>query len=130
MSRTRAVKGKITEIVGGDLRYFSVADIIESAGEVYSEQSAEEILYGGNPETAPKIETERTKVKTIICIDELDDGSANDKSETITNKGVLYNKAYRFEVTEYTDDNPVKPESIRWAIKYTDPETGTQYDNI
>ena len=36
MSRTRIVKGKITEIIGGDLRYYSETDIVESAAEVYS----------------------------------------------------------------------------------------------
>ena len=34
MSRTRIVKGKITEIVGGDLTYFSESSISEYAADV------------------------------------------------------------------------------------------------
>lgn len=49
MSRLRIVKGKITEIVGGDLRYYSEADIVEAAGDTYSEKSAKNILHNGNP---------------------------------------------------------------------------------
>ncbi|SNV34879.1 Uncharacterised protein [Chryseobacterium taklimakanense] len=53
MSRTRIVKGKITEIIGGDLRYYSETDIVESAAEVYSEKSADKILHGDNPRKPP-----------------------------------------------------------------------------
>lgn len=56
MSRIRIVKGKITEIIGGDLRYFSEGDIVEIAAETYSEKSAGKILYGDNPEAAPVAE--------------------------------------------------------------------------
>lgn len=56
MSRIRIVKGKITEIIGGDLRYFSEGDIVEIAAETYSEKSAGKILYGDNPEDAPVAE--------------------------------------------------------------------------
>lgn len=50
MGRIRIVKGKITEIVGGDLRYYSEADIIESAANIYAEKSAQTISHNGNPE--------------------------------------------------------------------------------
>ena len=63
MSRTRIVKGKITEIVGGDLRYYSEADIMESASEVYSEKSAKKILHRDNPE---KPSPPSTKAKCLI----------------------------------------------------------------
>ena len=53
MSRLRIVKGKITEIVGGDLRYYSEADIVEAAGDTYSEKSAKNILHAGNPKKPP-----------------------------------------------------------------------------
>ena len=49
MSRIRIVKGKITEIIGGDLCYYSEGDIVEIAAETYSEKSAGKILYGDNP---------------------------------------------------------------------------------
>lgn len=53
MSRTRIVKGKITEIVGGDLQYYSEADITEYAADTYNEKSGTNILHAGNPEKAP-----------------------------------------------------------------------------
>lgn len=49
MSRTRIVKGQIYEKIGGDLRYYSEADITETASEIYAEQSAGEIKHRGNP---------------------------------------------------------------------------------
>lgn len=51
MSRIRIVKGKITEIVGGDLQYYSETDIVESAAETYSEKSAKTSLR--NPADFP-----------------------------------------------------------------------------
>lgn len=53
MSRTRIVKGKITKIVGEDLRYYSEADITESAADTYNEKSGKGILHAGNPAKAP-----------------------------------------------------------------------------
>ncbi|KQR94377.1 hypothetical protein ASG01_00365 [Chryseobacterium sp. Leaf180] len=49
MSRIRIVKGKIYEKVGGDLKYYSEADITEIASETYAEQSGKEISHTGNP---------------------------------------------------------------------------------
>lgn len=63
MSRIRIVKGKITEIIGGDLRYYSEGDIVEIAAETYSEKSAGKILYGDNPEKPPAGEV---KSKCIV----------------------------------------------------------------
>jgi len=75
---------------------------------------------------------EETRVKSIECLDELDDGSTNDGSASETNfkKGVLYNKSYRFRVKEYTNGNPKHPNNIRWALKYTNSETGQVEENI
>lgn len=53
MSRTRIVRGKITEIVGGDLTYFSESSISEYAAEVYSENSKTVIKHSDNPEKPP-----------------------------------------------------------------------------
>jgi hypothetical protein len=50
MSRIRIVKGKIYEKIGGDLKYYSEADITEIASETYAEQSAKEISHGADPE--------------------------------------------------------------------------------
>jgi hypothetical protein len=49
MSRTRIVKGKIYEKIGGDLKYYSEADITEIASETYAEQSTKGISHVGNP---------------------------------------------------------------------------------
>ncbi|WP_312079024.1 hypothetical protein [Chryseobacterium sp.] len=73
---------------------------------------------------------EDTRVITIECLDELDDGSANDGSKTNTKKGVLFNKAYRFKAKEFTNGEPKNPNNIRWTLKYTDPETGRVDENI
>jgi len=53
MSRTRIVKGKIFEKIGGDLKYYSEADITEIASETYAEQSAKDISHSGNPGKPP-----------------------------------------------------------------------------
>ena len=53
MSRTRIVRGKITEIVGGDLTYFSESSISEYAAEVYSENSKTVIKHSDDPEKPP-----------------------------------------------------------------------------
>lgn len=73
---------------------------------------------------------EETRVKTIECLDEFDEGSANDGSGTNTTKGVLYNKTYRFVVKEYTNGEPKNSNNIRWSLKYTNPETGQEELNI
>lgn len=63
MSRTRIVKGKITEIVGGDLSYYSESDITESAAETYTEKSGTRILHEGNPE---KSSAGEIKAKCVV----------------------------------------------------------------
>ena len=57
-------------------------------------------VYGNNPQLPPVFTTEKTRVKTIICLDDLDEGAANDALKHIynTKKGVVYGKSYRFEV--------------------------------
>ena len=54
MSRTRIVRGKITEIVGGDVTYFSESSISEYATEVYSENSKTVIKHSGTLESPPQ----------------------------------------------------------------------------
>lgn len=49
MSRIRIVRGKIYEKIGGDLKYYSEADITETASETYAEQSAKDISHAGEP---------------------------------------------------------------------------------
>lgn len=57
MSRTRIVKGKIVEVVGGDLTYFSGGGISENSASVYSENSKTEIIHAGNPGKPPPAPT-------------------------------------------------------------------------
>lgn len=73
---------------------------------------------------------EETRVKTIECVDELDDGSANDGSRTNTQKGVLFNKEYIFKVKEYTNGDPRNPNSVKWIVSYTDPDNEAYTENI
>lgn len=73
---------------------------------------------------------EETRVKTIECTTELDDGSANDGSRTGLQKGVLYNKSYTFQIKEFTKGEPKNPNSIKWVLSYTDPDTGQYTENI
>lgn len=56
MSRIRIVKGKITETIGGDLRFYSQADITESAN-LYAEKSGTRIMHAGNPGNPPPTPT-------------------------------------------------------------------------
>lgn len=73
---------------------------------------------------------EETRVKTIECLDQLDEGSANDSSGTNKIEGVLFDKAYRFKVKEFTKGNPKNVNNIRWILKFTHPETGQVTENI
>lgn len=73
---------------------------------------------------------EETRVKTIECLDEFDEGSENDDSTKLDKKGVILNKTYRFIVKEYTNGDPKNPNNVRWALKYNNPETGQQELNI
>lgn len=63
MSRLRIIKGKIFEKIGGDLQYYSEADITETASEIYAEQSKTRILHAGNPEGPP---AQEIKAKCIV----------------------------------------------------------------
>jgi hypothetical protein len=72
---------------------------------------------------------EETRVKSIECLDKLDEGSKNDESGT-NKEGVLYGKVYRFKVKEFTNGEPKNPNSIRWVLKFTHPNTGVVTENI
>ena len=53
MSRTRIVKGKITEIIGKDYNMYSETSIIDYAAEVVSEKGKTKGVSYGNPQRAP-----------------------------------------------------------------------------
>jgi uncharacterized protein (TIGR03034 family) len=66
MSRTRIVRGKITEIVGGDLTYFSESSISEYAAEVYSENSKTLIKHTGSPQRFSESKSKTYKYPILI----------------------------------------------------------------
>lgn len=53
MSRTRIVKGKITEIIGGDYNIFSESSIIDNAAEFVTEKGEKSGVNYGSPKTPP-----------------------------------------------------------------------------
>lgn len=70
-----------------------------------------------------------TEVLEIERLTDLDDGSANDGTGTNTKKGLIFGKTYTFKVKKYTNGAPANLKSIRWALSYTDPDTGVYYEN-
>ncbi|WP_312078961.1 hypothetical protein [Chryseobacterium sp.] len=73
---------------------------------------------------------EPTQVKSIKLLTDLDDGSANNKTTTILEKsGIVFGKTYSFKVESYTNENPKDQNLIKWAVSYTDSETGHYYQN-
>lgn len=66
MGRLRIVKGKIYEMVEEHLHYYSEADILETAGVTYVENSETDILYGGSPEKAPSADLVNYYIKVRI----------------------------------------------------------------
>lgn len=73
---------------------------------------------------------EATQVKSIKLMTDLDDGSANNDTNTILEKsGIVFNKTYEFKVDSYTNDDPEDKNLIKWAVSYTDIETGIYYKN-
>lgn len=78
----------------------------------------------------PRKGIEPTQVKTIKLLTDLDDGSGNDGSGTVKEKsGIVFGKTYTFKVENYTNGDPKDKSLIKWAVSYTDPETGKYYKN-
>ncbi|UOX35479.1 hypothetical protein LXD69_08140 [Flavobacterium sediminilitoris] len=84
MTRTRLVKGKITERTGGNEIYYAEGDIVINAGEMISITSAKGVIFD-NPEKAPN--NEQTEVSLKIIKDTfLPLGLKNFKGETENDK--------------------------------------------
>lgn len=115
MSRTRIVKGNITEITGGTRKIFA-----KEGYEVHTNgQSINNGKDGKNhkePENPPKKQSP-TRVKEIERITPRDDGSANDGSGG-TQKGFIFGKTYEFKVKSFTNGNPISNQLIKWSQKY------------
>ena len=60
----------------------------------------------------------KPKVKTIM-ISDLDEGSTNDGTFNLTQKGLVYNKTYSLEVLDFIYGIP-KSNDVRWECHYTD----------
>ncbi|MET3038351.1 hypothetical protein ABXT08_19865 [Chryseobacterium sp. NRRL B-14859] len=74
---------------------------------------------------------EPTQVKSIRLVSDLDDGAANDGVGTVKEKnGLIFGKTYTFKVDSYTNGDPKDINLIKWAVSYTDKETGLLYKNV
>lgn len=73
---------------------------------------------------------EITEIKSIVCLSDLDNGSANDGTGINTKKGVIFGKTYVFKVESYTNGEPKDFNNIKWIMSYIDPNTNILYQNI
>jgi hypothetical protein len=113
MSRTRIVKGNITEITGGTSRIFGENIQINSNGRI--DYFAKNYTHGDPKE--PPVKIANGAVKEIELLTPLDQGSANDKSGKFQD-GMIFGKTYHFKVKSYIKDPPVNIAQIKWMIKY------------
>lgn len=110
MSRTRIVKGKITEITGGTSRIFGESIKINSNGRI--DYFAQNYTYG-----EPQLPPIKFGIKEIELITTLEDGSTNDLSGGLQ-KGMVYENEYHFKVKSYINQPPINLNSIKWMIRY------------
>lgn len=113
MSRTRIVKGNITEITKGTSRIFGKSIQINSSGRI--EYFAQNYTYG-DPQPPP-LKVMDGAVKEIELLTALDQGSKNDKSGTYQD-GMIFGKSYHFKVKSYFQNPPVNITDIKWMLKY------------
>lgn len=113
MSRTRIVKGNITEITKGTSRIFGKSIQINSSGRI--EYFAQNYTYG-DPQPPP-LKVMDGAVKEIELLTALDKGSANDKSGTYQD-GMIFGKSYHFKVKSYFQNPPANITDIKWMLKY------------
>lgn len=117
MSRTRIVKGNITEITGGTSRVFGKQIIINSNGRI--DYFALNYTYG-TPQKPP-VKIIDGAVKEIELLTALDQGSDNIPKSTKTQPGMIFGKTYQFKVKSYVKNPPANLSSIKWMIKYHSP---------
>ena len=72
MSRTRIVKGKITEIIGKDYNIYSESSIVDNAAEIISDKGVKKGESYGSPENPP---TTTKLIDTIVEFRTKQDGS-------------------------------------------------------
>jgi hypothetical protein len=116
MSRTRIVKGNITEITGGTSRIFGNSIQINSNGRI--DYFAPSYTYG-DPK-APPVKPIKGAVKEIELLTALDQGSDNAKSDK-SQPGMIFGNTYHFKVKSYVKDPPANLADIKWMLKYKSP---------
>ena len=120
MSRTRIVKGKITERVKGDISIYSASNIIETSLQSIVETGKEKGISFGQPKRPPSIET--TEVERIE-IEKLKEGSANDGTGKSIRLGIVYGEKYKLRVTKFkNNEEPISAMSIMWRVSYITEE--------
>ena len=120
MSRTRIVKGKITERVKGDISIYSASNIIETSLQSIVETGKEKGVSFGQPKRPPSIET--TEVERIE-IEKLKEGSANDGTGKSIRLGLVYGEKYKLRVTKFkNNEEPISSMSIIWLVSYITEE--------
>ena len=120
MSRTRIVKGKITERVKGDISIYSASNIIETSLQSIVEIGKEKGISFGQPKRPSSIET--TEVERIE-IEKLKEGSANDGTGKSIRLGMVYGEKYKLRVTKFkNNEEPISSMSIIWLVSYITEE--------
>ena len=120
MSRTRIVKGKITERVKGDISIYSASNIIETSLQSIIETGKEKGVSFGQPKRPSSIET--TEVERIE-IEKLKEGSANDGTGKSIRLGMVYGEKYKLKVTKFkNNEEPISSMSIKWLVSYITEE--------
>ena len=120
MSRTRIVKGKITEHVKGDISIYSASNIIETSLQSIVEIGKEKGISFGQPKRPSSIET--TEVERIE-IEKLKEGSANDGTGKSIRLGMVYGEKYKLRVTKFkNNEEPISSMSIIWLVSYITEE--------
>ena len=128
MSRTRIVKGKITERVKGDISIYSASNIIETSLQSIVEIGKEKGISFGQPKRPPSIET--TEVERIE-IEKLKEGSANDGTGKSIRLGLVYGEKYKLRVTKFkNNEEPISSMSIKWLVSYITEEGEVAFINI
>ena len=126
MSKETYIEGDSIEWGGGTTTEY-VGKWIYSSDLKLLVTAANNKFFGSNPDDFPK--REGTRVKSIECVTPLDDGSRNDGLRINLQKGIVFGKTYEFRVKEFTNEESVNPDDIKWAISYTDVETGVYENN-
>ena len=130
MSRTRIVKGTYTKITKGNYNMYAGGNTNITALGKNNFKGDNNTIYGNNPQKPPVFTTEKTRVKTIVCLDDLDEGAANDGEKGTVQKGIIHGKSYKFEVSEFTDGEPLNEKSIKWKVSCINSDTGDTYSNV